>query len=138
MVIEDIKLVISLRYFSRISRVQLSGYYYTPRERTMERIDPSIREMIKEIASEYSTYRYRRVWVVLRNQGTRVKQKTVRKVLKDSNLSLPAHRHKGCTKKRNLFRPHGPDQLLETNITYIPTESGMTYLTCIKETFTKE
>jgi hypothetical protein len=32
----------------------------------------------------------------------------------------------------------GPDQLWETDITYITTESGMTYLMCIKDTFTKE
>ena len=38
----------------------------------------------------------------------------------------------------NLFRPREPDQLWQTDITYIPTESGMTYLMCIKDTFTKE
>ncbi|MCL5888647.1 MAG: hypothetical protein M1597_01640 [Candidatus Thermoplasmatota archaeon] len=46
----------------------------------------------------------------------------------DSNLSLPAAKHRGRTKSRNLFHPHAPDQLWETDITYIPTESGMTYL----------
>ena len=65
-------------------------------------------------------------------------QKTVRKVLKDSNLSLPAHKNRGRAKKRNLFCPRGPDQLWETDITYIPMEEGMTYLMCIKDTFTKE
>ena len=65
-------------------------------------------------------------------------QKTVRKVLKDNNLNLPAFKHRGRTKARNLFRPHGPDQLWQTDITYIPTESGMTYLMCIKDCFTKE
>ena len=55
-------------------------------------------------------------------------QKTVRKVLKDNNLSLPASKHRGRTKSRNLFKPVKPDQLWETDITYIPTESGMTYL----------
>ena len=65
-------------------------------------------------------------------------QKTVRKVLKDSDLSLPAHKHRGRTKSRNLSRPNGPDQLWETDIAYIPTESGMTYLMRIKDTFTKE
>ena len=65
-------------------------------------------------------------------------QKTVRKVLKDSNLSLPASKHRGRTKAKNLFRPRGPDQLWETDITYILAESGMTYLMCIKYCFTKE
>ena len=65
-------------------------------------------------------------------------QKTVRKALKDNNLSLPASRHRGRTKTRNLYKPNGPDQLWETDITYIPTESGMTYLMCIKDCYTKE
>ncbi len=69
------------------------------------------------------------------NKGNR---KTVKKVLKDNNLSLPASKHKGRTKSRNLFKPVEPDQLWETDITYIPTESGMTYLMCIKDVFTKE
>ena len=40
--------------------------------------------------------------------------------------------------RRNLFKPTGPDQLWETDITYIPTESGMTYPIRIKDCFTKE
>ena len=47
-------------------------------------------------------------------------------------------KHKGRTKHRNLFRPTGPDQLWETDITYIPTQRGMTYLMAIKDCFTKE
>ena len=54
------------------------------------------------------------------------------------SLSLPASRHKGRTKSRKLFKPTGPDQLWETDITYIPIESGMTYLMCVKDCFSKE
>ena len=78
------------------------------------------------------------MWAVLRNSVTEVNQKTVRKVLKDNNLKLPALKHRVKTKKRNLFHPHGPDQIWQTDITYIPTESGMTYLMCIKDYFMKE
>ena len=138
MVINDLKDQIPLREISRISGISLSGYYYRSRERHVERLDPSTRARIKDIASERPTYGYRRVWAILRNQGKAVNQKTVRKVLKDNNLNLPASKHRGRTESRNLFRPHGPDQLRQTDITYIPTESGMTYLMCIKDTFTKE
>ncbi len=138
MVIDDLKDQISLREISRISGISLSGYYYKPVKRYIQRLDPAIKEKVRYIASERTTYRYRRVWAVLRNSGTEVNQKTVRKVLKDNNLNLPAFKHRGRTKARNLFRPHGPDQLWQTDITYIPTESGMTYLMCIKDCFTKE
>ena len=138
MVIDDLKDQISLREISRISGISLSGYYYKPVKRYIQRLDPAIKEKVRYIASERTTYRYRRVWAVLRNSGTEVNQKTVRKVLKDNNLNLPAFKHRGRTKARNLFRPHGPDQLWQTDITCIPTESGMTYLMCIKDCFTKE
>ena len=69
--------------------------------------------MFKDIASERLAYRYRRVWATLRNQGTKVNRKTVRKVLKDSNLSPPASKHRRRTKRRDLFKPTGPDQLWE-------------------------
>ena len=59
-------------------------------------------------------------------------------MLKDNNLSIPASKHKGRMNTRNLYKPIGPDQLCETDITCIPTESGMTYLMCIKDCFTKE
>ncbi|MCL4480167.1 MAG: DDE-type integrase/transposase/recombinase, partial [Candidatus Thermoplasmatota archaeon] len=64
-------------------------------------------------------------------------QKTVKKVLEDNNLSLPESKHRGRTKSRTLFWPDGPDQLWETDITCITTESGMTYLMCIMNCFTK-
>ena len=59
-------------------------------------------------------------------------------MLRNNNLSLPYTSHKGRTKHRNLFRHTGPDQLWETDITYIPRQRDMTYLMCIKDSFTKE
>ena len=116
MVINDLKDQIPLREISRISGISLSGYYYRPRERHVERLDPSTRTRNKYIASERPTYGYRRVWAILRNQGTKVNQKTVRKVLKDNKLNLPVSKHRGRTKTRNLFHPHRPDQLWQTDI----------------------
>ena len=138
MIFWDLRDRMTLRRISRISGLSLSGYYYLPRERHVRRLDPSIVERIKSIALERPTYGYRRVWAMLRNQGTKVNQKTVRKVLRENSMMLPASKMKGRTNKRDLFRPTGPDQLWETDITYVPTESGMTYLMCIKDTFTKE
>ena len=101
MVIEDLKQEMSLRNISRISGISLSGYYYKSTERHIQRLDPSIKERIKDIASDRTTYGYRRVWAVLRNSGTEVNQKTVRKVLKDNKLNLPASKHRGRIRKRS-------------------------------------
>ena len=137
-VVEDLRGDMSLREISRVSGISLSSLYYREKERRVKRLSPQIEEDIIRTASERPTYGYRRVWAVLRNSGTRVNRKAVRRVLRERNLSLPYAKHRGRTKTRNLFRPTGPDQLWETDITYIPTEQGMTYLMAIKDCFTKE
>ena len=47
MVLEDLKQEMSLRNISRISGISLSGYYYRPVERHIQRLDPTIRNKIK-------------------------------------------------------------------------------------------
>ncbi len=137
-VVEDLRNDMPLREISRVSGISLSSFYYKEKERRVRRLSPLIEQDIIKTASERPTYGYRRVWAVLRNNGTKVNRKAVRRVLREESLSLPYAKHKGRTKSRNLFRPTGPDQLLVTDIRYIPTEQGMTYLMCIKDCFTKE
>ena len=43
-VLDDLKDQIPLREISRISGISLSGYYYKPRERHIQRIDPLSRK----------------------------------------------------------------------------------------------
>ncbi|MHB8396457.1 MAG: IS3 family transposase [Thermoplasmataceae archaeon] len=138
MLFHNLSNMMSVRRISFISGIALSSYYYRSSARVVKRIDPMTERMIIEAASERTAYGYRRIWALLRNSGIHANRKTVRRVLKRNNLSLPAHKHHNRTKTRNLFRPSGPDQLWETDITYIPTESGMTYLMCIKDCFSKE
>jgi transposase InsO family protein len=133
-----IRTKLGVREASRISGIPLSLFYYRPRKRSVTRLDPSVVEDTLRVASDRPTYGYRRVWAVLRNKGTAVNPKSVRRLLRINNLSLPYAKHKGRTKSRNLLRPTGPDQLWETDITYIPTQQGITYLMCVKDSFTKE
>ena len=101
--LDDLKDQIPLMEISRISGIPLSGYYYKHVKRHIQRLDPSTRERIRDTALERSTYGYRRVCAILRNQGIYVNRKTVRKVLKDNNLNLPASKHRGRTKTRKLI-----------------------------------
>ena len=134
----DLGEFMTVREISRISGIPLSTYYYRPRSRTVNRIDSVRSKRITDLALERPTYGYRRIWAVLRNEGIGINRKTVARVLNKNNLSLPAAKHKNRTERRDLFTPDAPDQLWETDITYIPTFSGMTYLMCIKDCFSKE
>jgi transposase InsO family protein len=137
-VVEDLRSDMSLREISRVSGISLSSFYYHEKERRVKRLSPQIEQDIIRTASERPTYGYRRIWAMLRNNGTKVNRNAVRRVVRDRNLSLPYAKHRGRTKSRNLFRPTGLDPLWETDITYIPTQQGMTYLIAIKHCFTKE
>ena len=96
-------------------------------------------QRIRDICHERVTYGYRRVWALLRNEGIRLNQKTVLKIMSEEGLSLEPHVHRNRKGWKSLFHPRGPDDLWEIDLTYIPTTSeGMTYLFNIKECFTKE
>ena len=138
MLFSNLKDILPVRRISAISGISSSTVYYKPSVRRVRRLPVETENMIVEMAGERPTYGYRRIWAILRNKGIHLNQKTVRKVLKMHSLSLPASRHKGRTESRKLFKPTGPDQLWETDITYIPAESGMTYLMCVKDCFSKE
>ncbi len=47
------------------------------------------------------------------------------------------HNHKNKSELK-LLRDDKSEMLIETNITYIPTNNGKTYLMCIKDAFSKE
>ncbi len=68
--------------------------------------------------------------------GIRVSKKTVYKIMKMNNLTLERHVHKHTT--INLKEADGPCQVVETDITYLPTRKGMTYLISFKDVFTKK
>ena len=59
MVLGDLNDQIPLWEISRISGISLSGCYYKPRKRHVQRLDFSTMERIKDITSERPTYGYR-------------------------------------------------------------------------------
>ena len=103
------------------------------------RISADTVQRIRDICNERVTYGYRRVWALLRNEGVHMNPKTVYRIMKDGSLSLEPHIHKKRKGWKNLFHPESPDELWETDLTYVPTvNEGMTYLFNMKDCFTKE
>ena len=124
-------------YYSGINRIT---YYYRKKHENNEdrryitRIDSSIISKIIELCRERVTYGYNRIWALLMNSGIRIAKKTVYRIMKNNNLTLPLHSHKN-RKELKLLRADKPEMLIERDITYIPTNNGMTYLMCIKDPF---
>ncbi len=127
-------------YYSVINRIT---YYYRIKHENIEdrrystRIYNSIINKIIELCKERITYGYNRIWALLRNSGINIAKKTVYKIIKNNNLTLPLNSHKNKMEFK-LLRAYKPEMLIETDITYIPTNNGMPYLMCIKDAFSKE
>ena len=106
---------------------------------TSSRVSSDTVQRIRDICHERVTYGYRRVWALLRKEGIGINEKTVLKIMRNENLSLESHVHRNRKGWESLSHPEGPDDLWETDLTYIPTlNEEMTYLFNINDCFTKE
>ena len=65
MVINDLKDQIPLREISRISGISLSGYYYKPVKRHIQRLDPSIKERIRDEALRQGFLTHCRIYLYI-------------------------------------------------------------------------
>ena len=140
-IVNELKGTMTIARISRAMDIRRSFIYYKRSEHTgkrRKRISLDIEDQVLKIAEERTTYGYRRIWAVLRNSGTHVNIKTVHRIIKGNNLSLPYAKHKNRTRKRDLTKPNGINMLWETDIHYIGTvRDGMAYLMSIKDCFSK-
>jgi transposase InsO family protein len=131
-----------LKRISYITGMPRSFIYYNLNRNSIKRKEYKTRtgkntvDKIIELSSERITYGYRRIWALLRNSGININRKTVYKIMRENNLTLPVHRHV-LKDKIKLETANKPDMVAETDITYIPTGAGMTYLICLKDVYSK-
>ena len=92
------------------------------------RISSLIVHRIKDLCHERVTYGYRRIWALLRNEGINLNQKTVLKIMKNENVSLEAHMHRDRKGWSKLYHPDAPDELWETDLTYVVFLSSKSFL----------
>ena len=121
MVLDDLKDQIPLREISRISGISLSGYYYRPVKRHVQ------------------GYCIRKTGIQIQESMGNTEESRYKGEPEDCQESAQRQQSEPtCIKTQKENKERGPDQLWETDITCIPTESGMSYLMCIKDCFTKE
>ncbi|MEM0134284.1 MAG: IS3 family transposase [Thermoplasmatales archaeon] len=140
-VVNELKNSMPVARISRAAGVPGSSIYCSRKEHAVNRKPRVSVEVISEIvriASERTTYGYRRIWAMIRNSGKSVNIKTVRRMMRMNGLALPFSKYKNSTGRRYLTKPDAPDRLWETDIHYISTaRDGMVYLMSIKDCFSK-
>ena len=139
--VNDLKESMPIARISRAMEIPRSTIYYRHVKSSgsrKPRIQENVETELKKIAEERTTYGYRRIWVMLRNSGTSVNIKTVRRIMRRNSLSLPYAKHRTHTRTKDLTKPDDINKLWQTDIHYVSSASdGMTYLMSIKDCFSK-
>ena len=129
--------------FFNVSR---SGYYaYLKRKNNPDK-DLPLAEKIRECQIESKdTYGYRRVQIWLERQGIYRNPKTILRVMQKYNLLsvvrrkkfkyVSEHLHKYPNLLNRQFTADKPNQKWVTDISYIPTNEGMCYLSVIRDLY---
>ena len=140
-VVNELRQTISIARISRAMYIHRSFIYYNRTEhswRQKSRVSEGIETEIVKIATDRTTYGYRRIWAMLRNKDVKVNVKTVRRIMRRHNLALPYAKHKNRTRERDLTKPDDINRLWETDTHYISTiREGMAHLMSIKDCFSK-
>jgi putative transposase len=82
--------------------------------------EPTLRRRVQALADEprHRTFGYRRIWALLRRDGVRINQKTVRRIMKDLGLSRLKFAYKAKRPKRvEKMRPTRPNQGWQIDMT---------------------
>ena len=91
-VVESLESSFPVTAISMLTGIPRSFIYYK-RNRShhrKSRVPDSVVKDVVRISTERVTYGYMRVWALLRNSGLVVNIKTVRRIMKMNNLSLPS------------------------------------------------
>ena len=126
--------------------VSRSGYYAFFKRMYRPDKDLLLANMIKECQKQsHDTYGYRRVHIWLERQGVYRNPKTVLRIMQKYNLLsvvrrkkfkyVSEHLHKYPNLLNREFNAIRPNQKWVTDISYIPTEEGVCYLSVIRDLY---
>ncbi len=123
-----------------------SGHYYKSKNK---KGDAFLLEKIREVATEFPSYGYRRVTAQLRRNGITINRKRVHRIMAQNGILCTIRRKyrvttnskHGLVKYPNLikgFIPVRTDELWHSDITYIRLEAGFAYLAAIIDGFSRK
>ena len=152
MIISDCLDSIPVNRAAELLDVSRSGFYkwfqYSVSPDSDPNLEIRIREEIQNIVIEFPGYGYRRVTIELQNRGHSVKEKIVRKFMKEDNLLCVKRRFKLRTTDSNHgekiypnlardLKITGINQLWVADITYIQLSKEFVYLAVIIDVFSR-
>lgn len=152
MIISDSLDSVSVNRAAELLEVSRSGFYKWFQRSIRPDSDPNleiqIREEIQNIVIEFPGYGYRRVTIELQNRDYSVKEKIVRKFMKEDNLLCVKRRFRLQTTDSNhgekiypnlarYLKITGVNQLWVADITYIQLSKEFVFLAVIIDVFSR-
>ena len=133
---KDMGLRKSLRY----TGISNSMWYYRSRPRTVPP-NPDVLDAVRAISEKRPRYGTRRMAAqISRESGTRINRKQIQRIYRNIGYIEPKKTKKEiiCAGSR-LFKPEAPDQLWETDITYVSCGTdGWCYCFNVIDCFTRQ
>jgi putative transposase len=130
----------------KILSISRSCVYYKPKEPDKTSEKALIKE-IRNIYDEACFYGHIKVWKELERRGYNVGQKKVRKLREELELkavcpTYSRYRHRKCDNKFPYLLDGvivtRPNQVWQSDITYVPTSEGYAYKTAIIDVFSRK
>ena len=133
--------------------VSTSGYYDWKKRKpsSQQKRREKIKSRLLELFNEYnSIYGAPKLTILLRKEGYRISERTVTKYMRELGIRACFVKHYTVTtisvdftdKLRNIlkrdFNPSSPNTVWCTDITYVWTDEGFMYLSCIMDLFSRK
>ena len=137
--------VLSIGAQCRLLSIARSSFYHTPQGET--ELNLALMRLVDEQFLETPFYGVRQMTWHLRNQGHRVNQKRVRRLMRlmgltpihqKPNTSRPAKGHKTYPYLLRDLRVDRPNQVWCADITYLPMRRGFLYLIAVMDWATRK
>jgi len=134
---------VSLRRQSELLNINRSSLYFVQNSASR---DHGVCNLIAEIYSNYPIYGYRRITAILRRQGVCINKKRVQRLMREMNLRAIYPGPNTSKRLRSDFvYPYllgdleitKPNEVWQTDITYLRTHSGFMYLVAIIDVYSR-
>lgn len=114
----------------RLAGLSKSAWYYVPKERDIP-VDPAVSDMVQKIGQKRHTYGTRRMAAMLsRTMNRPVNRKQVQRIYRRLGWIEPQKAKREIMRsQRDRPRPTAPNQLWQTDMTYVWCGMGATALT---------
>ena len=150
-IIEEMKDCYPITWLTEMAKVERSGYYRWLKNGKVslrKRDDTILKEHILAIHQTHKMYGYPRMKIALQDKGFHVNHKKVYRLMSELGIQSIIRKKRRIWGNRlsrvfdnvleSKFKERGENEVLVTDITYLPTKNGFLYLSAVQDLYNNE